>query len=73
VTYESFKTAMEGKWEAGISVLGLKEGGVDWALDQYNEKLITPGMKAKVDQAKADIIAGKIKVHDYMSNSTCTY
>jgi basic membrane protein A and related proteins len=72
-TYESFKTAMEGKWEAGISVLGLKEGGVDWALDQYNEKLITPEMKAKVDEAKADIIAGKIKVHDYMSNSTCTY
>jgi basic membrane protein A len=72
-TYESFKTAMEGKWEASISVLGLKEGGVDWALDRYNEKLITPEMKAKVDQAKADIIAGKIKVHDYMSNSACTY
>jgi basic membrane protein A len=73
VAYESFKSAMDGKWESGISVLGLKEGGVDWALDQYNEKLITPEMKAKVDQAKADIIAGKIKVHDYMSDNTCTY
>ena len=73
VAYESFKSAMDGKWEPGISVLGLKEGGVDWALDQYNEKLITPEMKAKVDQAKADIIDGKIKVHDYMSDNTCTY
>ena len=27
--YDSFKAAMDGKWEAGISVLGLKEGGVD--------------------------------------------
>ena len=27
----------------------------------------------KVDQAKADIIAGKIKVHDYMSDNTCAY
>ena len=72
-TYESFKHAMDGKWEAGISILGLKEGGVDWALDQYNEKLITPEMKQKVEQAKADIIAGKIKVHDYMSNNTCAY
>jgi basic membrane protein A and related proteins len=72
-TYESFKHAMDGKWEGGISVLGLKEGAVDWALDQYNEKLITPEMKAKVEQAKADIIAGKIKVHDYMSNNTCAY
>jgi basic membrane protein A and related proteins len=49
----------------------LKEGGVDWALDKDNEKLITPAMKAKVDQAKADIVSGKIVVHDYMSNNAC--
>ena len=55
----------------GTSVLGLKEGGVDWAYDQYNEKLITSAMKAKVDAAKADIIAGKINVHDYMSDNSC--
>jgi basic membrane protein A len=72
-TYGSFKAAMDGKWEGGISVLGLKEGGVDWALDQHNEKLVSPEMKAKVEQAKADIISGKIKVHDYMSNNTCAY
>ncbi len=71
--YESFKAAMNDSWQPGISVLGLKEGGVDWALDQHNEKLISPEMKAKVEQAKADIIAGKIKVHDYMSNNTCAY
>ena len=52
-------------------MLGLKEGGVDWALDKDNEKLITPEMKAKVDAAKADIISGKITVHDYMSNNAC--
>ncbi len=28
-------------------------------------------MKAKVEAAKADIIAGKIAVHDYMSNNAC--
>ena len=28
-------------------------------------------MKAKADQAKADIISGKIKVHDYMSDNKC--
>jgi basic membrane protein A and related proteins len=72
-TYQSFKTAMDGKWEAGVSILGLKEGGVDWALDQHNERLISPEMKTKVEQAKADIISGKLKVHDYMSNNTCAY
>jgi basic membrane protein A len=71
--YRSFKAADDGSWKGGTQVLGLKEGGVDWALDQYNEKLVTPDMKAKVDAAKADIIAGKIAVHDYMSNNTCKY
>ena len=27
----------------------------------------------KVEAIKADIIAGKIKVHDYMSDNTCVY
>jgi len=69
--YNSFKTMQAGTWKGDVQVLGLKEGGVDWALDQYNEKLITPEMKAKVDAAKADIIAGKITVIDYMSNNSC--
>src|SRR5262245_38345883 len=69
--YQSFKAAQAGTWKGGLQVLGLKEGGVDWALDQYNEKLVTPEMKAKVEQAKADIISGKIVVHDYMSNNAC--
>ena len=53
--YNAFKAAKDGTWKGGLQVLGLKEGGVDWALDQYNEKLVTPEMKAKVDAAKADI------------------
>jgi basic membrane protein A len=55
----------------GVSSLGLKEGGVDYALDANNEKLVTAAMKAKVDAAKADIIAGKIKVIDYMAANAC--
>jgi basic membrane protein A len=72
-TYRSFKAADDGSWKGGTQVLGLKEGGVDWALDEYNEKLITADMKTKVEAAKVDIIAGKINVHDYMSNNTCKY
>jgi basic membrane protein A len=69
--YQSFKSMQANTWRPGVSVLGLKEGGVDWALDQYNERLITPEMKAKVEAAKADIISGKIVVHDYMSDNSC--
>ena len=71
--YNSLEAAKSGNWQGGITVLGLKEGGIDWAYDRYNEKLITPEMKAKVDQAKADIIAGKITVADYMANNECKY
>ena len=57
----------------GITVLGLKEGGVDYAVDANNAKLVTPDMKKRVDAAKADIISGKIKVADYMADNACKY
>jgi basic membrane protein A len=60
-------------WKPGLSVLGLKEGGVDYALDQYNAKLVAPAVKTKVDAIKADIIAGKIRVADYMADNACKY
>jgi len=70
--YNSLMAEKAGTWQPGISVLGLKEGGVDWAVDQYNENLITQEMKTKVEHAKKDIIDGKIKVQDYMEANTCS-
>ncbi|KUL95144.1 membrane protein [Bosea sp. WAO] len=70
--YNSFKAAREGSWKPGVSVLGLKEDGVGWALDDNNKALISAEMKAAADKARADIIAGSVKVHDYMSDSKCT-
>jgi len=69
--YDSLMADKNGTWQAGVTMLGLKEGGVDWAVDQYNEPLITPEIRAKVEQAKADIISGKIKVQDYMETNSC--
>jgi basic membrane protein A len=57
--------------KAGVTVLGLKEGGVDYAVDTNNAKLITPEIKKKVEAAKADIISGKIKVADFMADNAC--
>jgi basic membrane protein A and related proteins len=59
------------KHTPGISALGLKEGGVDYAMDKNNANLVSADMKKKVDAAKADIISGKIKVVDYMAASKC--
>lgn len=64
-TYEAFKAAKNGTWKPGQLLLGLAEHGVDYALDENNRKLVTPEMEAKLNQAKADIISGKIKVSEY--------
>jgi basic membrane protein A len=64
--------ALQGH-KPGLTVMGLKEDGVDYALDQYNAKLISPEVKRKVDAAKADVIAGKIKVVDFMADPSCKF
>ena len=68
---KTFTDAKNGTWKAGVQVLGLKEDGVGYALDQFNKPLLTPAMLKAVDDAKADIISGKVAVHDYMADSKC--
>ncbi|PST26906.1 BMP family ABC transporter substrate-binding protein [Mesorhizobium plurifarium] len=71
--YDSFMAAKDDKFEFGVSNLGLKEDGVGYALDEHNQALITPEMKEAVEKVKADIIAGQVQVHDYMTDETCPY
>ena len=68
---KTFTDAKAGAWKSGVTVLGLKEEGVAYALDDNNKLLVTPAMKTAADQATKDIIDGKIEVHDYMSDSKC--
>ncbi len=70
-TDNAFTSAKDGTWKPGVNVLGLKEKGVDWALDDNNKPLITPDMIKAVDDAKEGIISGKIQVHDYMEDQKC--
>ena len=71
--YETFKDAMDGKFTSGVLTLGVAEGGVDWALDDNNASLVTADIKSAVEQARKDILSGKVKVHNYESNSNCPY
>jgi basic membrane protein A len=71
--YNAFKDAQDSKFTAGINNLGLKEDGVGYAMDENNKNLVTPEMAAAAEKAKADIIAGTIQVHDYMSDNACPY
>jgi basic membrane protein A len=70
-TYDALMQAKAGQFASGVTYKGLKEGGVDWALDKNNRAIVPAAMEKRVNQAKADIISGKIKVVDYRATSSC--
>lgn len=70
-TYTAMMDVQNGKFTPGVQVMGLAEDGVGYALDDDNKALITPEMQKAVDDAKAKIISGEIKVHDYSADGTC--
>jgi basic membrane protein A len=69
--YLSIKDLVEGKFQSGFRPFGLADKaeiggqtyrGVYYALDEYNEELVTQDMMDKVDEATEKIIAGEIVV-----------
>jgi basic membrane protein A len=65
--YQIIDDLVHGKFHGGMHVYGLQDGGVGYAMDQYNAKLIPPDVIREVEKAKAEIIAGKIHVTDAMA------
>ncbi len=63
--YNAMVGAQDGTWKPGMQSLGLAEDGVGYALDDNNKAVLTPDMAAKLDKAKAEIIAGTLKVQPY--------
>ena len=57
--------------ETGFQVMGLANGGVGYAMDENNASLVSDEMQASVDAASAQIAAGEVSVHDYMSDDSC--
>ncbi len=57
--------------ETGVHVFGLAENGVGYALDEFNEDLISDEMRAAVDAAREQIIAGEIEVHNFTTDGSC--
>lgn len=55
----------------GINVMGIGNGGVGYALDEFNASLVDDTMKAAVDAAAAAIAGGTLAVHDYSADNTC--
>lgn len=62
--FDTIKTQVEGKFKAGVQYFGLKDKGVDYAVDENNEKLLEP-FREKLEAVREKIIKGEIKVPDY--------
>jgi basic membrane protein A len=66
-----FEQARAGTWRAGVNVLGLEQEGVGLAFDDNNAALVTAEMRARIDQARAEVVAGRVRVHDFMTDNSC--
>ena len=71
--YETFMDAKNNAFTSGVQVLGVAEGGVDWALDDNNKSLITADIKSAIEKAKDGILSGDIVVHDFLADQNCPY
>ncbi|MEK9531748.1 MAG: BMP family ABC transporter substrate-binding protein [Alphaproteobacteria bacterium] len=71
--YETFMDAKNNAFTSGVQVLGIAEGGVDWALDDNNKSLITADIKSAIEKAKNGILSGDIVVHDFLADQNCPY
>lgn len=51
---------------SGLQEVGLAEGAIGYAVDEFNETHLTIEMRSIVDDAIADIISGELTVPDYL-------
>jgi basic membrane protein A and related proteins len=59
-----FDQSRDGHFKPGLTRLGLKEGGVDVTVDDYNRQRWSAEITQAVKQARDAILAGRIKVDD---------
>jgi basic membrane protein A and related proteins len=60
--FDAIQRVRNGSFKGGVYSFGLAEGGVGYIYDENNKQLIPDDIRARVEQLKAEIIAGRIKV-----------
>ena len=59
---ETCRALAEGRFEAGVHSLGIKEDGVGWALDEHNERLVDERDRARLAELAKRIASGELVV-----------
>lgn len=60
--YDIIQDTAKGQFKGGVHALGLKEGGVGYVYNEKNKELIGEEIHKKIEDLKAKIISGEIKV-----------
>lgn len=67
--YDAVKEVLENRFTGGFHAFGLDKNGVGYSMDKFNEQLVPVALRARVDESKAKIIKGDIKVTDAMAGN----
>lgn len=62
--FDVISSLRDGRFEPGVKVFGLREGGVDYAYDEPARGMIPPSVRDRVESLRKEIIDGKISVVD---------
>jgi basic membrane protein A len=63
--FVTIQEAKASRFTGGVVHFGLANNGVGYSVDQYNAKLLTEPVRRRVEELKAEILAGKLVVPDY--------
>ncbi|HEX8175600.1 MAG TPA: BMP family ABC transporter substrate-binding protein [Pyrinomonadaceae bacterium] len=66
VVYALVQELVGGQFKGGFHVFGLKENGVGYSVDQFNQGLLSTDTIQQVEEARQKIINGEIQVTDAM-------
>ena len=70
-TYNSFMDAKNGTWKPGVQVLGLKEGGVDYAVDEWNKSVLTRKPRPQRTPPRPTSFRARSRCMTTLSDSKC--
>lgn len=67
--YQMIENVITGNFTGGVKNYGLKEGGIEYIVDEDNESLLSKDILNKVEEFKSKIISGQIEV-PYLRSQT---
>jgi len=67
-TYKEVKNFLDGNFQSGSKIYGLKDGGISLTEMRFTQHLIPVSVREYVKTVQSKIISGEIKITDYLMN-----